>query len=126
MWELLPGYTPYLRKRFLVISAEDCFGVITKEIVALSEIGDEKALTQALAPDVCGEKNRDADYFVCNPMFCPEPAGMTKDDLKSAAPACKRRSQRPVGWRRSFSKEPQGVLEDADPDGRGILPASAG
>lgn len=44
-----PGYTPYLRKRFLVISAEDCFGVITKEIVALSEIGDEKALTQALA-----------------------------------------------------------------------------
>ena len=69
LWELLPGYTPYLRKRFLVISAEDCFGVITK------------ALTQALALMCAAKKNRDADYFVCNLMFCPKPTGMTKDDL---------------------------------------------
>lgn len=81
MWELLPGYTPYLRKRFLVISAEDCFGVITKEIVALSEIGDEAALTKALALMCAAKKNRDADYFVCNLMFCPEPTGMSKDEL---------------------------------------------
>ena len=51
-WELFPGYTPYLRKRFLVISAEDCFGVITKEIVALSEIGDDPGTRS----DVRGEK----------------------------------------------------------------------
>lgn len=35
LWELLPQYTPYLRKRLLVISAEDCYGIITKEVEAL-------------------------------------------------------------------------------------------
>lgn len=84
MWELLPGYTPYLRKRFLVISAEDCFGVITKEVAALTEIGDEAALTKALALMCASKKNRDADYFVCNLMFCPNPTGMRKDEVAKA------------------------------------------
>lgn len=81
LWELLPGYTSYLRKRLLVISAEDCFGVITKEVLALADIGDEQALTKALALLCAAKKNRDADYFVCNLMFCPDPTGMNKNEL---------------------------------------------
>lgn len=68
LWELLPKYTPYLRKRLLVISAEDCFGIITKEILALCEIGNEESLTKAVALLCAAKKNRDADYFVCNLM----------------------------------------------------------
>lgn len=81
LWELLPGYTPYLRKRLLVISAEDCYGVITKEILALSERGDEESLTKALVLLCATKKNRDADYFVCNLMYSDEPTGKSKDEL---------------------------------------------
>ena len=69
LWELLPQYTPYLRKRLLVISAEDCYGVITKEILNLCEIGTEQSLTAAVYLLCLAKKNRDADYFVCNLMF---------------------------------------------------------
>lgn len=81
MWELLPEYTPYLRKRLLVISAEDCFGVITKEILKLCEIGDEYSLTRALALLCVAKKNRDADYFVCNLMSTANPTGADKTEL---------------------------------------------
>ena len=84
MWELLPQYTPYLRKRFLVISAEDCFGVITKEIVALSKIGTEEALTKALSLLCLSKKNRDADYFVCNLMTFDNLVGGDNHDLQRA------------------------------------------
>ena len=81
MWELLPQYTAYLRKRLLVISAEDCFGVITKEVEPLCEIGTEESLTRALALLCEAKKNRDADYFVCNLMFADDPTGMKKEEL---------------------------------------------
>lgn len=68
MWELSKSYIPYLQKRLLVISAEDCYGIITKEILALSQIGSEEALTKALSLMCLAKKNRDADYFVCNIM----------------------------------------------------------
>lgn len=84
MWELLPQYTPYLRKRLLVISAEDCYGVLTKEILALTEIGDEEHLTRALALMCAAKKNRDADYFVCNLMYSNGMNDMTKDELTKA------------------------------------------
>ena len=35
--ELFPKYANYCWKRLLTISAEDCYGIITKEIVALHE-----------------------------------------------------------------------------------------
>lgn len=35
--ELFPNYAEYCWKRLLTISAEDCFGVVTKEVVALYE-----------------------------------------------------------------------------------------
>ena len=35
--ELFPDYSQYLWKRLITISAEDCFGIITKEVMALYE-----------------------------------------------------------------------------------------
>ena len=81
LWELLPQYTPYLRKRLLVISAEDCYGILTKEILPLCEYGTEESLTKALALLCKAKKNRDADYFVCNLMYFDQPSGMTKVEL---------------------------------------------
>ena len=68
VWELLPKYESYLRKRFLVISAEDCFGIITKEILNLSKTEGSENVERALSLLCRGKKNRDADYFVCNLM----------------------------------------------------------
>lgn len=81
LWELLPEYTAYLRKRLLVISAEDCFGVLTKEILPLCEIGTEESLTKALSLLCMAKKNRDADYFVCNLMLNDNPTGADKNTL---------------------------------------------
>lgn len=82
LWELLPGYTPYLRKRLLVISAEDCFGVLTKDVMSLCEVGDEDSLTRALALLCAAKKNRDADYFVCNLMIPTDPRGQpSKEEM---------------------------------------------
>lgn len=81
MWELIPEYTAYLRKRLLVISAEDCFGVLTKDILPLCEIGTEESLTKALSLLCMAKKNRDADYFVCNLMLNDNPTGADKNTL---------------------------------------------
>lgn len=84
LWELLPQYIPYLRKRLLVISAEDCYGILTKEILPLCEYGTEESLTKALALLCKAKKNRDADYFVCNLMYYDQPSGLTKVELMKA------------------------------------------
>lgn len=78
--ELKEKYRNYLWKRLLVISAEDCYGVITKEIIALKMTDDE--INKKAAPDrkedifiskaivlLCqARKNRDACYLTCNYM----------------------------------------------------------
>lgn len=85
MWELLPKYTDYLRRRLLVISAEDCFGIITKEILKLCDMGTETALTKALSLMCMAKKNRDADYFVCNLMYNDKALEITdKNELAQA------------------------------------------
>lgn len=35
--EMFPKYRGYLWRRLLIISAEDCYGIMTKEIVALKQ-----------------------------------------------------------------------------------------
>lgn len=78
--ELRGRYHEYLWKRTLVISAEDCYGIITKEIIALKQADEiynkgrkeydreplfiSKAVTLLLQ----ARKNRDADFFNCNCM----------------------------------------------------------
>lgn len=98
MWELLPQYASYLRKRLLVISAEDCFGVITKEILALTERGDEDSLCKALTLLCAAKKNRDADYFVCNLMYSEAPGTWEKGELaKTLHTAIRKRDMLAVG-----------------------------
>lgn len=69
-------YNRYLWKTLLTISAEDCYGCVTKDILALRDAEYEcrnkdghapiifvsKAITHLLR---C-EKSRDADYIACN------------------------------------------------------------
>ena len=75
MWELTGKYTPYLKKRLLIIAAEDLYGVINKEIEALCVIGTDEALSKALSLMCEAKKNRDADFVVCNLMYEPNLAG---------------------------------------------------
>lgn len=56
--------------RILVISSEDCFGVITKELVELrrkdEKSKDNSIISKAIALLCKSLKNRDACYFACN------------------------------------------------------------
>ena len=81
MWELLPKYGNYLRKRLLVISAEDCYGVLTKELLPLMDMATQESFEKALSILCAAKKNRDADYFVCNLMVNDTPSGLDKHEL---------------------------------------------
>lgn len=79
--ELGGKYRKYLWKRLLTVSAEDCYGIMTKEIVALQQadeyvnkkakIGETNDLFIAKAVILLcmARKNRDADYVACNFMW---------------------------------------------------------
>lgn len=68
--ELSKKYRTAMWNRLLIISAEDCFGIITKEIVELREKDKEKKsdenISNAVALLCRALKNRDACYFACN------------------------------------------------------------
>ncbi len=78
--ELRGNYYKYLWKRLLIISAEDCYGIITKEIIGL-KIADDTAndgrkgydrdplfISKAIVLLCMARKNRDACYVACNFM----------------------------------------------------------
>lgn len=79
--EMFGSYHAYLWKRLLMISTEDCYGVITKEILALKQSDDifnatrkgydkEKLfVAKALTLLLYCKKNRDACYLACNYML---------------------------------------------------------
>lgn len=78
--ELAPKYRNYLWKRLLTVSAEDCFGIMTKEIVALQKADDfvnsgnkrgtnDLFIAKSVVLLCMARKNRDADYVACNFMF---------------------------------------------------------
>lgn len=78
--ELFDKYRTALWNRLLVISAEDCYGIMTKEIVALREAEemmkrkDETIFVSKAIVLLCyARKNRDADYFACNLMHSDHP-----------------------------------------------------
>lgn len=74
--ELFPQYPEYCWKRLLTISAEDCFGVVTKEILALydsfhvvnqgktkDKIGGRVFISKAVILLCFCKHNRDADLL---------------------------------------------------------------
>lgn len=79
--EMFGRYNSYLWRRLLTISAEDCYGVITKEIVALHDADqlvngsrkgydrDKLFVAKAVTLLLYCKKNRDACYLACNYML---------------------------------------------------------
>ena len=68
--ELQNVYRSALWNRLLVISCEDCFGILTKEILSLKEKDEKKKdsrhISNAVALLCKAKKSRDACYFACN------------------------------------------------------------
>lgn len=79
-YELFGGYHTFLWKRMIVCSAEDCYGIMTKEIIALKLADDEVNkgkkgydrdplfVAKAITLLCMARKNRDACYVACNFM----------------------------------------------------------
>lgn len=79
--ELSVNFRNYMWKRLYTCSAEDCYGIVTKEIVALKEADDfvnknakkdsanDLFIAKAVVLLCMARKNRDADYVACNFMF---------------------------------------------------------
>ena len=87
--EMHPKFRKYLWKRLYTISAEDCYGIMTKEIVALQQAdeyvngvsGDNWLFISKAVTLLCmGRKNRDADYVCCN-FMCPD-RNLTPEEIK--------------------------------------------
>lgn len=83
--EMSVKYRAYLWKRLLTVSAEDCYGIMTKEIMALKEADDyvnqrnkpgetnDLFIAKAVVLLCMAKKNRDADYVACNFMWGDQP-----------------------------------------------------
>lgn len=79
--EMFPKYRGYLWRRLLIISAEDCYGIVTKEIIALKQAEEAMKkpeeesifISKAITLLCYAKKNRDADYFACNLMQSDTP-----------------------------------------------------
>lgn len=77
-YELFGGYDSMLWKRLLVISSEDCWGVLTKEIIRLHEdhgranagvkgyYKNPTFVSEAVTLLCEAKKSRDACYYACN------------------------------------------------------------
>ena len=79
--ELIPSYRNYLWKRLLTVSAEDCFDLVTGEIVKLhnkdNDEQDDKNIAKAVSILLNCRKNRDADFFACNLLNSRDEADIT-------------------------------------------------
>ena len=87
--EMHPKFRTYLWKRLLTVSAEDCYGIITKEIIALQQAdefvngkkGDNWLFIAKAVTLLCmARKNRDADYVTCN-FMCPD-RNLSPEEIK--------------------------------------------
>ena len=83
--ELSVSYRAYLWKRLYTVSAEDCYGIMTKEIAALQQADEyvnakakpgqtnDLFIAKAVVLLCMARKNRDADYVACNFMWGDKP-----------------------------------------------------
>lgn len=84
--EMSLDYRAYLWRRLLTVSAEDCYGIMTKEIIALQQADEivnknckkgqtnDLFIAKALILLCMARKNRDADYVACNFILEPRTA----------------------------------------------------
>ena len=71
--EMMYKFRSYLWKRLLVVSAEDCFDLVSgrvlqlqKKDIAQGDFNNSSFISQAVGLLCMTRKNRDADYFICN------------------------------------------------------------
>lgn len=71
--EMERDFRPYLWKRLFVVSAEDCFDMVSHQILQLKELDDKEKnneyISYAVALLTETRKNRDADFFACNLLY---------------------------------------------------------
>lgn len=91
-YELFGNYHTFLWKRMIVTSAEDCYGIMTKEIIALKQADDEVNkgkkgydrdplfVAKAITLLCMARKNRDACYVACNFMSASKP--LREDEIE--------------------------------------------
>ena len=91
-YELFGGYHAFLWKRLIVTSSEDCYGIMTKEIIALKLADDEVNknkkgyekdplfVAKAITLLCMARKNRDACYVACNFMTSGKP--LNEDEIE--------------------------------------------
>lgn len=94
--ELCYAYRNYTWKRLFTCSVEDCYGIITKEIVALKTADDfvnkgkkgddtnDLFLAKAIILLCMAKKNRDGDYVACN--FMVPDRTLTEEELEQYLP----------------------------------------
>jgi hypothetical protein len=90
--EMFGNYWAYMWRRLIVVSAEDCYGIVTKEVIALREadvIANDKRkgydrdplfAAKAVVLLCMARKNRDGCYVSCNFML-PERT-LTEDEFQ--------------------------------------------
>lgn len=88
--ELQDKFRSAMWNRILVISSEDCYGVITKELVELRKRDerekDSKLISAAIALLCKSLKSRDACYFACNFILAsrnPRKIKVKEDEVSS-------------------------------------------
>lgn len=86
--EIETTYRRVMWNRLLVITSEDCYGVLTKEVLALKKQDDESRNNQNVARAIAlmckSLKSRDACYFACNFVLCtrkPQDYSITEEDI---------------------------------------------
>lgn len=86
--EMIGRFRPYLWKRLLVVSAEDCFDLVSHHILYYKKLdyanrdsNDTRYIVKALALLLPARKNRDADYFACNLLNSKEPYDFPKTEM---------------------------------------------
>ena len=91
--QLKGAYRSTMWNRLFVISAEDCFGILTKELVELRKRDERSQSNQLLGNAVAlmcrSKKSRDACYFACNFVLAsrnPRKLEPARDDVLHALP----------------------------------------
>lgn len=93
------GYVEYVWKRLLTISAEDCHGIITKEIAALregfvlvnkgkKELKGRIFVSKAVLIMAHALKSRDADHLQC--LMYDQKLGITDEEIEAEIKAIDR------------------------------------
>lgn len=88
--QLKNSFRTAMWNRLFVISAEDCFGIVTKELVKLREMDDaspdNRHISNAVALLCRAKKSRDACYFSCNFVLAsrnPRQVPITQEEIEN-------------------------------------------